>query len=85
MPSTFGDLAQPLDPLLSPRYTVSVNGQTSNLLMAADAPLVWSTDQRALVCLAQARNPQADGDQYWLWQLDKGWRALPLPWVKKCD
>lgn len=82
LPSTFRDLDQPLEPLRSPRYTVSVNGQPSGLLMAADAPLVWSTDQRALVCLAQARDPQADGDQYWLWQLDKGWRALPLPWVK---
>lgn len=82
LPSTFRDLAQPLDPLLSPRYTVSVNGQPSDLLMAADAPLIWSTDQRALVCLAQEQDSQTEGDQYWLWQLDTGWRVLPSPWVK---
>ncbi|AHL36303.1 hypothetical protein CD58_27075 [Pseudomonas brassicacearum] len=82
LPATFRDLAQPLEPLLSPRYTVSVNGQPSDLLMAADAPLVWSGDQRALVCLAQAQTRHADGDQYWLWQIDKGWHALPAPWVK---
>ncbi|WP_405045696.1 hypothetical protein [Pseudomonas brassicacearum] len=82
LPATFRDLVQPLEPLVSPRYTISVDGQPSGLLMAADAPLVWSSDQRALVCLAQEQSPHADGDQYWLWQLDLGWRALPSPWVK---
>ncbi|WP_335945437.1 hypothetical protein [Pseudomonas sp. G166] len=82
LPSTFRDLAQPLEPLRSPRYTVSINGQPSDLLMAADAPLVWSTDQRALACLAQEHASQADGDQYWLWHVDDGWRVLPAPWVK---
>jgi len=81
LPSTFRNLPQPLAPLLSPRYTVSVNGQPAGLLMAADAPLVWSTDQHALVCLAQEQASQESGDQYWLWQLDEGWRALPSPWV----
>jgi hypothetical protein len=82
LPSTFRDLPQPLDPLHSPRYTISINGQPSGLLMAADAPLIWSTDQRALVCLAQEQSGDAEGDQYWLWQLDIGWRVLPLPWVR---
>ncbi|MGN8277192.1 hypothetical protein [Pseudomonas sp. SMN5] len=83
LPSTFRDLAQPLAPLLSPRYTVSINGQPSGLLMAADAPLVWSTNQCALVCLAREQDSDEGGDLYWLWQLDKGWRMLPSPWVKR--
>ncbi|XXE01216.1 hypothetical protein M1D99_03040 [Pseudomonas sp. R3-41] len=83
LPATFRNLAQPLEPLISPRYTISINGQPSGLRMAADAPLIWSSDHRALVCLAQAQDPQADGDQYWLWQLDNGWRALPSPWVRR--
>ncbi|MCJ8205996.1 hypothetical protein RGM2987_16805 [Pseudomonas sp. RGM2987] len=83
LPSTFRDLAQPLAPLLSPRYAISVNGQPSGLLMAADAPLVWSADHRALVCLAQEQDGHEGGDLYWLWQLDEGWRPLPSPWVKR--
>nr|WP_285229299.1 hypothetical protein [Pseudomonas fluorescens] len=82
LPPTFRDLPQPLAPLLSPRYAISVDEQPSGLLMAADAPLIWSDDQRGLVCLAQAQADHADGDQYWLWQIDKGWRVLPAPWLK---
>ncbi|WP_260962186.1 hypothetical protein [Pseudomonas citri] len=82
LPATFRDLDQPLQPLLSPCYAVSVNGQPSGLLMAADTPLVWSTDQRALVCQAQEQTGHPNGDRYWLWQVDEGWRALPSPWVR---
>jgi hypothetical protein len=82
LPKTFRDLAQPLEPLYSPRYAISLNGQPSGLVMAADAPLVWSGDNRALVCLAREQANEADANQYWLWQADHGWRALPSPWVK---
>ncbi|WP_434563672.1 sulfite exporter TauE/SafE family protein [Pseudomonas sp. Z4-20] len=81
LPSTFRDLDQPLEPLYSPRYAVSVNGQPSGLAMDGDAPLIWGTDHRTLVCLAREQANDAEGDQYWLWQLDSGWRALPSPWV----
>ncbi|WP_372241322.1 hypothetical protein [Pseudomonas sp. SJZ074] len=83
LPAAFRDLPQPLEPLRSPRYAISVNGQPSALLMAADTALVWSTDQRALVCQAQEQTGHPSGDRYWLWQVDQGWRALPSPWVKR--
>ena len=82
LPATFRDLAQPLEPLHSPRYSISINGQPSGLLMAADAPLVWSSDHRALVCLAEEQANAAQGERYWSWRLDDGWRALPSPWIK---
>ncbi|MDO7896490.1 hypothetical protein Q6A48_06255 [Pseudomonas sp. K18] len=82
LPPAFRDLPQPLEPLRSPRYAVSVDEQPSGLLMAADATLVWSSDQRALVCQAQEQTGSPEGDRYWLWRVDQGWRALPSPWVK---
>lgn len=82
LPSHFRDLPQPLEPLYSPRYAISLNGQPCGWVMAADAPLVWSSDQRALVCLASEQANDTDGDQYRLWQMDHGWRTLPSPWVK---
>lgn len=82
LPPTFRDLPQPLEPLRSPRYAISVNGQPSGLLMAADTALVWGTNHRALVCRAQEQTGHPGGDRYWLWQVDQGWRALPSPWVK---
>ncbi|WP_434675469.1 hypothetical protein [Pseudomonas sp. D3-10] len=82
LPATLRDLDRPLEPLYSPRYAVSINGQPSGLLMTADAPLVWSTDHRALVCLAGEQANEAQGERYWSWQVDKGWRDLPLPWIK---
>lgn len=82
LPATLRDLAQPLEPLHAPRYAISVNDQPSGLIMAADAPLVWGADHCALVCLAREQADDAEGDQYWFWQSDHGWRALPSPWVK---
>ena len=82
LPPVFRDLPQPLAPLVSPRYAISVNEQPSGLLMAADTAIVWSSDQRALVCQAQEQGDSSEGDRYWLWHADQGWRALPSPWVK---
>ncbi len=82
LPATFRALDQPLAPLYSPRYAISVDGQPSGLVMAADAPLVWGATEPALVCLAREQANDADSDQYWLWQAGNGWRALPSPWVK---
>ncbi|SFX30744.1 hypothetical protein [Pseudomonas sp. NFACC36] len=81
LPSSFRDLPQPLEPLLSPRYTISIDGHPCGLVMAADAPLVWSSDQRALVCQAREQSDSRDGDRYWLWHEEQGWRALPAPWI----
>ena len=82
LPPTFRNLPQPLEPLRSPRYTVTVNGQPSGLIIAAETPVIWSTDQHALVCQAQEQSDDPEGDRYWLWRADSGWRALPSPWVK---
>lgn len=81
LPASLRELAQPMDPLRTPQYRIGIDAQTSGLLTRADAPRIWSTDSRALVCLArEERHPELPG-AYWLWHLDQGWRPLPAPWV----
>ena len=81
MPISLRELNQPLEPLFHPLYAVYVNGQPSDLLIEPEAPLIWSSNHRALLCLAREEATLSANEQYWLWQLEKGWRVLPSPWV----
>lgn len=78
LPDSLRTLERPLEPLRSPRYHLSLDGQPSGLLLGADSPRVWSAAGDGFACLAD--DPASDTRGYWLWQLDRGWRALPEPW-----
>ncbi|WP_248765084.1 hypothetical protein [Pseudomonas protegens] len=80
LPASLRALEQPLQPLRTPPYRISIDGQPSGLLLRADAPRIWRDDGQALACIAHEQ-AQPEAECCWLWQADKGWRALPAPWV----
>ncbi|MCO7613456.1 hypothetical protein NJH83_24800 [Pseudomonas chlororaphis] len=80
LPSRLRDLPQPLEPLRTPSYQLSLDGQPSGLLISADSPRCWSRDSRSLACSAREEQ-HPDLASTWLWQADQGWRPLPAPWV----
>ncbi|KAA0987859.1 hypothetical protein FQ192_17945 [Pseudomonas sp. ANT_J12] len=79
VPASLRDLPQPCDPLRYPQYRVSLNGELTSLLIMADTAIIWHPDSRSFACHARMGAEQAL--DYWLWHVDRGWQALPCPWI----
>ncbi len=79
LPASLRELPQPCDPLSHPEYRVSLNGQPTALLINADTAIIWNLDGRTFAC--HARMDAEQPLNYWLWHVDRGWQALPSPWV----
>jgi len=77
LPETLRDLEDPLLPLRYPALRLEIDGEPSDLLLAADELPLWRDDGQALVCRIGRAWPKT----LWLWQAGQGWRELPEPWV----
>lgn len=87
LPSNLRSLDNPLTPLRYPSYRLLMDDRPCGLLLHGGETVVWREDGQALVCRAR---PEVDvenrwSNDCWLWQQDKGWRALAQPWEARPD
>ncbi|KIH82576.1 hypothetical protein [Pseudomonas batumici] len=81
LPVSLRELDQPTTPINHPDYRLSLDGVPAPLLITAQTAIVWSADSRSLVCIARPLEPSEPHRPLWLWQQDRGWRALRSPWT----
>jgi hypothetical protein len=81
LPASLRELPQPCAPLMNPEYRVSINGEPTSLLIRADTSIIWNHDSRSFACHARMDDEQPQALEYWLWHVDRGWQALPCPWL----
>ncbi|MDG9923685.1 MULTISPECIES: hypothetical protein [unclassified Pseudomonas] len=86
LPERLRELDDPLAPLRYPTLRLEIDGEPSDLLIAAEAVPVWRADGQALVCHAAALQSTPHWSRpLWLWQAGQGWRQLPEPWAAADD
>lgn len=81
LPTRLRELPQPCDPLRTPHYRVSMNGEPTSLLITAETAIIWNPDGRSFACRARMDAEPDQGLDYWLWHADRGWQTLPCPWT----